>query len=161
MSGKVNPIPEGCHTVTPHLIVNDASAAIAFYKKALGAEELMRMEGPGGSIMHAEIKIGNSKIFLAGEFPQMGSLSPITLKGSPVVIHLYVDNVDAAYNRAVAAGATATMPVTDMFWGDRFGAFVDPYGHKWSVATRIKDMTPAECAKACQEAMSKMGKPCG
>jgi uncharacterized glyoxalase superfamily protein PhnB len=160
MAGNVKPVPEGFHTVTPHLIIRGAAKAIEFYKKAFGAEEIMRMPGPDGqSIMHAEIRIGDSHIMLNDEFPDWGKVSPQALNGSPVTIHLYVNNVDAVFNKAVQAGATAVMPVTDMFWGDRYGYLQDPFGHCWSVATHIADYTPEECMKRCQEAMGGACKP--
>lgn len=155
MAGKVKPIPEGCHTVTPYLTISDPAAAIAFYKKAFGAEEVMRLTEPkSGAIMHAEIKIGDSMIMLGGEFPQGGKISPTTLKGTTVTIHLYVDDCDAMIGRAVSAGATGTMPPADMFWGDRMGAVLDPYGHAWSIATHKVDLTPEQMKKAFAEAMS-------
>src|SRR5262249_19477473 len=126
MAPKVKAIPEGFHTVTPGLVVNDGARAIDFYKKAFGAEEIARMTGPDGrSVMHAELKIGNSMIFLGDEMPAMNAISPKTLKGSPITLHLYVEDVDAAFKRAVAAGATVEMPVADMFWGDRYGKVTD------------------------------------
>ena len=144
----VSAIPEGFRTITPHLIIKGAGEAIEFYKKAFGAEEIMRMPGPDGkSVMHAEIKIGDSHMMLNDEFPDFGCLSPKTIGGTPVTIHLYVKDVDAVYNQAVKAGATPTMPITDMFWGDRFGKLADPFGHHWSVATHKEDVTPADCAK--------------
>lgn len=150
MAGKVKPIPEGFRTVTPHMIISGAGKAIEFYKKAFGAEEIMRMPGPDGqSVMHAEIRIGDSAIMLADEFPGGGcGASPTTLKGSCVCIHLYVDNADALFNRAVAAGAKPTMPMTDMFWGDRYGKVTDPFGHEWSIATHQRDVTPEEIGQA-------------
>ncbi len=157
MANPAKPIPQGFHTLTPHLIVRDAGKALEFYKKAFGAEEIARMPGPGGKIMHAEMKIGDSMVMLAEEFPDMHCLSPQALKGSPVSLHLYVRDVDASFKRAVDAGAKATMPVADMFWGDRFGKLTDPYGHEWSLATHIRDMTPEECAKAGAEAMKGCG----
>ena len=149
---SVNPIPEGMHTVTPHLVCAGAGAAIDFYKKAFGATETVRMPGPGGKLMHASIRIGDSAVMLVDEMPEWGSLGPKALKGSPVVIHLYVDDVDAFTVRAVAAGAKVTMPVADMFWGDRYGQLEDPFGHRWSVATHVRDVSPAEM----QQAMQKM-----
>ena len=151
-------VPEGFRTVTPHFPVRGASEAIAFYKKAFGAEEVMRMPGPDGkSIMHAEIKIGDSMIMVNDEYPAPGcSQSPATLKGSTVTIHLYVENVDASFDRAVKAGATPGMPPTDMFWGDRYSKVTDPYGHIWSIATHTKDVTPEECAKAAEAWMKNM-----
>jgi uncharacterized glyoxalase superfamily protein PhnB len=142
------PIPEGFRTITPHLIIKNAGQAIDFYKKAFGAEEVMCMRGPDGKgVMHAEIKIGDSMFMIADEFPQMGCISPQTLGNSPVGIHLYVSDVDSVFNQAVKAGATVKMPVTDMFWGDRYGKLQDPFGHQWSVATHKEDVTPEECAK--------------
>jgi PhnB protein len=160
MAGKAKPIPDGFHTITPHMIIRGAAKAIEFYKKAFGAEEIMRMPGPDGqSIMHAEIRIGDSVIMLNDEFPDWGKVSPQALNGSPVTIHLYVNDADAVFNKAVQAGATAIMPVADMFWGDRYGCLQDPFGHHWSVATHIADYTPEECMKRCQEAMGGACKP--
>ena len=156
MAGNVKPIPDGCHTVTPHLIVRGADKAMDFYKKAFGAEELCRCPGPGGKLMHAEIKIGNSHVFLAEEFPDMGCKSPQAYNGSPVTIHLYVEDVDSSYKKAVAAGATATMPVSDMFWGDRFGKLKDPFGHDWSIATHKEDLTPQQMEKRMADAFAQM-----
>ncbi len=147
---KVKPIPEGRHTVTPHLTVKGCAQAIEFYKKAFGAREISRHAGPDGGIMHAEIKIGDSGIFLNDEFPQMRCLGPLALNGTPVVIHLQVEDVDKLFSQAVQAGATALMPVADMFWGDRYGVLEDPFGHRWSVATHQRDLTPAEIKKAMQ-----------
>ena len=148
---SVNPIPEGMHTVTPHLVCAGAGAAIDFYKKAFGATETSRMPGPGGKLMHASIRIGDSAVMLVDEMPEWGSLGPKALKGSPVVIHLYVDDVDAFTARAVAAGAKVTMPVADMFWGDRYGQLEDPFGHRWSVATHVRDVSPADMQRAVQK----------
>jgi PhnB protein len=147
---QVKPVPEGMHTVTPHLVCGGAADAIAFYKKAFNAEEILRMPGPDGKLMHAMIRIGDSNVMLVDEFPQWGSTSPKTLKGTPVTIHLAVDNVDALFQRALDAGATVKMPVADMFWGDRYGVLEDPFGHHWSIATHIKDMSPEEMQKAMQ-----------
>jgi PhnB protein len=147
------PIPEGMHTLTPHIVCEGAAEAIAFYKKAFNAEELARLPGPNGKIMHAAIRIGDSVMMLMDDFPEWGSLGPKALKGTPVTLHLYVNDVDAAMKQAVAAGAQVTMPVTDMFWGDRYGQVVDPCGHRWSIATHKFDLTPAEV----QENMAKMG----
>ena len=146
MTGKVKPIPDGYHTATPYLIVKDAAKAIEFYKKAFGATELMRM-GDGKKIQHAEIKIGTSPIMLADECPEMQACSPETLGGSPVTIMLYVENVDAMFNQAVAAGATVQRPLADQFYGDRTGGLVDPFGHKWFVATHIEDVPQEELQK--------------
>jgi uncharacterized glyoxalase superfamily protein PhnB len=141
------------HTVTPHLVCAGATKAIDFYKKAFGAEEMLRLDAPNGLLMHAALRIGDSTVMLADEFPGCGSLGPKALKGTPVTIHLSVDDVDAVVKRAVKAGATVRMPVADMFWGDRYGIVVDPFGHQWSVATHIRDVTPAEM----QEAANCMG----
>jgi uncharacterized glyoxalase superfamily protein PhnB len=153
MSGKsTTPIPEGMHTVTPHLICAGAADAIEFYKKAFNAVEVTRMPGPGGKLMHASIRIGDSTVMLVDEAVEWGMLGPKALKGSSVFIHLYVDDVDAFSARAAAAGAKITMPAADMFWGDRYGQLEDPFGHRWSVATHVRDMTPGEM----QEAMRSM-----
>ena len=144
MTAAVKAIPEGYHTVTPYLILNSASDAIAFYKKALGADEVMRMEDPGGKVHHAEIKIGDSRIMLADEHPELQALSPKTIGGSPVSIHLYVADVDAAVERAVAAGAKLVRPVADQFYGDRVGGIEDPFGYRWFFATRKEDLTMDE-----------------
>ncbi|MDX6406231.1 MAG: PhnB protein [Blastocatellia bacterium] len=139
----VKPIPEGYHSVTPYLIVSGASDAIEFYKKAFGAIELMRMSAPGEKIGHAEIKIGDSPIMLADEFPEMGYKSPQTLGGSPVSIMIYVEDVDTVFDRAIAAGGKEQRPVKDQFYGDRMGTLEDPFGHVWHVATHTEDV-PAE-----------------
>ena len=145
----VGPIPEGFHTVTPCLMIRGADRAIDFYRKAFGAEVLDRLTGPDGkSVVHAQVRIGDSFLFLGDEVPGMGAGAPETYGGSPVSIHLYVDDVDAAFKRAVAAGATVRMPVADMFWGDRYGRILDPFGHSWSIATHVKDLTPEEIQKA-------------
>jgi PhnB protein len=141
---SVKPIPEGCHAVTPYLIVQDAAGAIDFYKKAFGATEVMRMADPGGKVMHAELKIDGSSIMLAEEYPQMGAKSPKSYGGSPVSILFYVEDVDARVSQAVAAGAKVVRPVKDQFYGDRSGVLEDPYGHVWSVATHVEDVTPQE-----------------
>jgi PhnB protein len=140
----VKPIPDGYHTVTPYLIVNAAADAIAFYKRALGAAEVMRMDDPSGKIHHAEISIGGSRIMLADEHPEIQALSPKTIGGSPVSIHLYVDNVDTAVERAVAAGAKLIRPVADQFYGDRVGGIEDPFGYRWFIATHKEDLTMEE-----------------
>jgi PhnB protein len=140
----VKPIPKGYYSVTPYLIFNGASEAIAFYKKALGAEEVMRIGGPGGKIGHAEIKIGDSRIMLADEHPELQALSPKTIGGSPVSIHLYVEDVDTAVERAVAAGAKLVRPVADQFYGDRVGGIEDPFGYRWFIATHKEDLTTDE-----------------
>ena len=150
---KVKPIPQGMHTVTPHLVCGGAADAIEFYKKAFGAVEEARLPGPNGRLMHAMIRIEGSAVMLVDEMPEWGALGPKSLKGSPVTIHLYVENVDAFVKRAVDAGAKITMPVDVMFWGDRYGKLEDPFGHHWSVATHVRDVSLQEA----QEAMRKMG----
>jgi PhnB protein len=159
MSERVKSIPEGCHTVTPYLMVRGADRAIDFYKRAFGAEELMRMPGPDGkSIMHAELRIGDSPIFLADEFPDMGSGSPQSVGGTAISLHLYVEDVDAAFKQAVSAGATVQMPVADMFWGDRYGKLIDPFGHQWGMATHKEDLTPQEIGKRAETFFAQMAK---
>jgi len=138
------PVPPGYRTVTASLIVRDAAAAIDFYKKALGAEERMRMHTPDGKIGHGELQVGDSVIFIADEMPGMGCKSPQTLGGTASNLFLYVEDVDKSFKRATDAGVKVTMPVMDMFWGDRFGSFTDPFGHSWSMATHIEDLKPEE-----------------
>jgi PhnB protein len=150
MSDKVNPIPEGYQSITPHLIIDGAADAIEYYKKAFGAEELFRMPGPGGKLGHAEIKIGNSHIMLCDEFPEMGAKGPQAGVRSPVSLMLYVDNVDEVFARAVEAGAKETMAVADMFWGDRYGKLTDPFGHDWAIATHVRDVSPEEMEAAAK-----------
>jgi PhnB protein len=156
MAGKVKTIPEGYHTMTAALTVNDAARAIDFYKRAFGAEEKFRMEGPHGKIGHAELKIGDSILMLGDEMPGMGNRAPSTLGGSPVNLFLYVNDVDAAFKRAVDAGAKVDMPLADMFWGDRYGKLTDPFGHTWSMATHKEDVAPEEMKKRADAAMAKM-----
>jgi uncharacterized glyoxalase superfamily protein PhnB len=141
------------HAVTPHLICKGAADAIEFYKKAFGAVEEIRLPGSQGRLMHAMIRIGGAAVMLVDEMPEWGALGPKSLKGSPVTIHLYVENADAFIKRAVDAGAKVTMPAADMFWGDRYGKIEDPFGHHWSVATHLRDVTPEEM----QRAMKQMG----
>jgi len=147
MSTKVKPIPDGYHTVTPYLVVNGAANALDFYKKAFGATELFRFPQPDGKIMHAEIKIGDSPLMLADEFPEMNARSPQSFGGSPVTIMLYVEDVDALYSQAVAAGAKPLRPVKDQFYGDRSGSVTDPFGHVWHISTHIEDVPPDELRK--------------
>src|SRR5688500_9848103 len=157
--GTVNPTPEGYHTITPYLCVKGAADAIAFYKKAFGAEERCRMRGPDGkSIMHAEIQIGDSIVMLADECPEMGGKAPTTLKGTTGSLNIYVNDVDAAFKRAVAAGAKATMPPANMFWGDRFCKLSDPFGHDWSMATHVEDVPPQDMQRRMEEQMKQYGK---
>ena len=138
---KVNPIPTGYHSVTPYLIFKDAAKALDFYKNAFGATEVMRFPGPGGRIMHAELKIGDSHIMLADEFPEMGAVSPETVGGTPVSFVIYVENVDDRFRKAVAAGAKEKRAVADQFYGDRSGTLVDPFGHIWSISTHVEDVS--------------------
>jgi PhnB protein len=144
MAGKVNPIPDKYHSITPYLIINGAARAIDFYKQAFGAVELFRMPQPGGRIGHAELKIGDSVIMLADEYPEMQIVGPKTLGNSPVGILLYVDDADAAFGKAVSLGATVNKPLTDQFYGDRSGTVVDPFGHKWTIATHKEDVSEEE-----------------
>jgi PhnB protein len=154
----VKAIPEGYHTLTPYMTVRDAARAIEFYKQAFGATERGVMKGPDGKVMHAELRIGDSIIMLADEFPQFGSLSPQSIGGSGMGLHIYAEDVDAAFDRAVKAGATVEMPVSEMFWGDRYGKLMDPFGHKWSIATHTRDMSMEEIEEAQEEAMKQMPK---
>ena len=143
--------PEGYHTVTPHLIVRGGAKALEFYRAAFGAEETVRMPGPDGRLMHAEMRIGDSVVMLSDEFPEPGSKSPQSLGGCSGGIFLYVDNVDAAFKRAVDAGCAAKMPPTDMFWGDRFARLTDPFGHAWAMATHVEDVPPEEMKRRRQQ----------
>ena len=149
---SVKPIPDGMHSLTPLLVCAGAAEAIRFYEKAFNAVELTRLPGPNGKLMHAAVRIGDSTLMLVDEDPAWGASGPLTLKGSPVTIHLYVDDVDAAVEQAVGAGARVTMPVADMFWGDRYGVLEDPFGHHWSVATHKFDLSPTEI----QQALARM-----
>jgi len=150
-------IPADMTAVTPHLVCRGAADAIAFYKAAFGAVEGGRLPGPDGRLLHAHIRIGGTSLMLVDEFPEQGALSPQALNGSPVTIHLYVSDVDATVAQAVAAGAKITMPVADMFWGDRYGRLVDPFGHQWSVATHQRDLSPADITAAMQGACGAHG----
>ncbi len=157
MPASTKPVPQGFHTVTPSLTVRNAAQAIEFYKKALGAQEISRMAMPDGKIGHAELKIGDSIIFLSDEMPGMGmSKSPQTLGGCTSVLNLYVPDVDTTFERAVTAGAKTTMPVADMFWGDRYGTFIDPFGFAWGIATHVEDVSPADMDKRAKEAFAAM-----
>ena len=144
---SVKAIPDGYYSLTPYLVCKGAAKAIEFYAKAFGAQETVRMPGPDGSIMHAEVKIGNSMLMLSDENKERGQLSPESIGGSACSIMFYADDVDQVFNRAVAAGAKAEMPPADMFWGDRMGNIVDPFGHKWAIATHKEDVSPAEMEK--------------
>jgi PhnB protein len=151
----VKPVPDGYHTATPYLIVHDAAKAIEFYKKGFGAIELMRMPGPDGRIMHAEIKIGDSIIMLADESPEMGYRSPLALGGTPVSLLLYLEDVDARFEQAVAAGAKVQRSLRDEFYGDRMGTVVDPFGHIWSLSTHKEDLSPEQMEERFQEFMKR------
>jgi len=156
MQQNVKAIPTGYHTLTPNLVVADAAKAIDFYKKALGAEEVMRMDGPGGKVMHAEMKIGDSRFMLGDEMPEMGAKGPKGYGGTSVSFYIYVEDVDTAWKRALGAGGKETMPLATMFWGDRTGRLEDPWGHAWVLATHVKDVTPEDMKKGQEEFMSKM-----
>jgi PhnB protein len=155
MNMSVKAIPDGYHTLTPFMTVRDGARAIEFYKQAFGAVEKGVMKGPDGKVMHAELRIGDSLFMLADEFPEYGALSPLSTGGSGMGLHIYVEDVDSAFDRAVKAGAKTEMPVTDMFWGDRYGKLADPFGHKWSIATHKRDMSREEM----DEEMKKMAMP--
>lgn len=153
----VKPIPDGYHAVTPYLVLSGVAKAIEFYKKAFGAQELYRMPGPGGSVMHAEIKIGDSVLMMADEFPGAEHCkAPSSLQGTTTNMHLYVEDADAAFERAVDAGAKVSMPLQDMFWGDRYGKLTDPFGHEWSIATHKEDLSPEEIGKRGQAFFAQM-----
>jgi PhnB protein len=159
MSKTVKPIPDGFRTITPYLTLRDGAQAIDFYKKAFGAQEVMRMPGAGGKgVMHAEIRIGDSMLFLSDEFPHGGTQAPDSLGGASGSVFLYVQDVDATFDRAVKAGAKPTMPPADMFWGDRFAKVVDPFGHHWGLATHKEDVPPDEMGRRAKEAMKEMSK---
>jgi uncharacterized glyoxalase superfamily protein PhnB len=155
----VKKIPQGFHTVSPHLVCKNANKAIEFYQKAFGAEPVRTHKMPDGKIMHAELRIGDSIVMLGEEYPDWGVLSPESLGGTPAIIHLYTEDVDKLFEKAVAAGSKPTMPVMDQFWGDRYGQLVDPFGHKWSIATHIEDVPEDELEKRGQAAMAQMSKP--
>jgi PhnB protein len=148
------PIPEGYHTVSPYLAVEDAAGAIEYYTKAFGAKEVVRMDAPGGKIGHAELKIGDSRIMLSDPFPQSSTRPPKQLGGTSASVFMYVEDVDALVKQAVDAGATVTMEVADQFWGDRFGTITDPFGHVWSIATHVEDVPPEEMAERAKAAMA-------
>ena len=155
MPNAVKPIPEGYHSISPSLTCKDAARAIEYYKNVFGAKELMRMPSPDGKISHAELKIGDSIIFVNDEFPQMGATAPTAAGGSPIYLFLYVPDVDAVFNRAVAAGARVAMPVADMFWGDRYGKLTDPFGHLWGIATHTEDVAPEEIGRRAESFFKK------
>lgn len=148
---KPDPIPQGVHSVTPHLVCAGAADAMTFYAKAFNAQELMRLPGPDGKLMHGCIRIGDSMVMLVDENPEWGSLGPNALKGSSVTLHLYVEDVDRQFQQAVDAGCTARMPPQDMFWGDRYGVVQDPFGHQWSIATHVRDVSMEEIQAAAAQ----------
>ena len=155
MKNNKKAIPEGYHTLTPHLVVKGANQAIEFYRRAFGALEARRINGPDGkSILHAELIIGDSRLFLADEVPDMGCLGPVSVGGSPVTIHLYAEEVDKVFDQAVAAGAEVKMPLADMFWGDRYGVIADPFGHQWSFASHKEDLTNEEISERAKKAFA-------
>lgn len=160
MSANVQPIPEGYHSISPALTCKDAAAAIEFYKQAFGATEMNRMDGPGGSVAHAELRIGNSVIFVSDAFPGMSAPpTPTTTPSS--YLFLYTEDVDATFNRALASGATVSMPIMDMFWGDRYGKVTDPFGHSWGIATHVEDVAPEEISRRAAEWSANMAKAAG
>jgi PhnB protein len=160
MTNKVKAVPDGFHTITPHLTVRDAARAIEFYKQAFGAEVLNLSPAPGGKkVMHASLKIGDSILMLNDEFPEWGGEpAPPATGGSGVTLHIYLENVDAAFERAVSAGATVKMPLADQFWGSRYGQVMDPFGHKWSLATNTRDLSQDEMRQEQEKAFAKMPK---
>jgi len=160
MTNQVKAIPDGFHTITPHLLVREAHRAIEFYKQAFGAEVLHVAPAPDGKrVLHASLKIGDSVLMLNDEFPEYGgACAPPATGGSPVTLHIYIENVDAAFVRAVSAGATVKMPLMDQFWGDRYGTLMDPFGHNWSLATHNRDLTQEEMQREQEKAFAKMPK---
>ncbi len=155
-------VPEGYHTITPALTCKDAVKAIDFYKQALGAKELSRMEGPGGKIGHAELQIGDSKFMISDEFPGMSSgPDPDAKSGPSSYLFIYTDDVDSAFNKAVSAGCKVTMPLQDQFWGDRYGRLSDPFGHHWGMAEHVEDVAPAEMERRAKEWQERMTKSAG
>jgi len=154
----VKPIPDAYHTVTPYIIVHDAAAAIEFYKKAFGAVETIRLPMPGGKVAHAEIKIGDSHIMLADEAPAYGAKSPITVGGTSLTLMIYVENVDVVFNRAIEAGGVVLRPLKHQFYGDRSGCLTDPFGHQWTIATHVEDVSQAEVDRRFAEFTKSAGK---
>jgi len=158
MPEQVKAVPPGFHTLTPHLTARNAEQALEFYKNAFGAEVLHVAHMPDGKVMHAALRIGDSMLMLNDEFPDHGALSPLSTGASAVTIHIYTENVDAAFNRAISAGAQVKMPLADQFWGDRYGVVADPFGHKWSLGAHIKDMSAEEMQREMARAMAAMKK---
>lgn len=160
MPSNVRPIPDGYHSITPQLTCRDAGRAIDFYKKVFGAKEIMRMPGPDGRVMHAELQIGNSRFMIGDEFPGM-SVAPAPSSLHSFSLFVYTEDVDALFNGAVQAGAKADMPPSDMFWGDRYGKFTDPFGHQWGIATHMEDVAPEEMQRRSEEWNKQMAKAAG
>jgi len=160
MAAKVRPIPENYHSITPSLVCRDAARAIEFYKEAFGAKEIMRMPAPDGKVMHAELQIGDSRFMLGDEWPGMTS-APDPAKPQSFSLFIYTEDVDAIFNRAVKAGAKASMPPTNMFWGDRYGKVQDPFGHHWGVATHVEDVAPEEMQRRQEDWMKQNAKAAG
>lgn len=159
MARNVKAVPDGMHTITPHLVVRDASKAIEFYRKAFDAEVKGVHHTPDGKVMHAELQVGNSMVFLADEFPGMGNCaSPQTLGGTSITLNIYTNNVDQLFNRAVSAGATVMMPLSNQFWGDRYGQLKDPFGHTWALGQHVEDVSPEEMERRGREAFAQMAK---
>lgn len=156
---KVSTIPKGYHSITSYITVGDGAKALDFYTRAFGAKVTERMPGPGGKLMHAEFRVGDSVVMLSDEFPQGGTKSPQSLGGASGSLFLYVPDVDAAFKRAVEAGCKVEMPLMNMFWGDRFGKLIDPFGHHWGLATHKEDLSPAEIQRRGAAAMAQMGQP--
>lgn len=161
MAKRVSPIPQGYHSVTPYLAVSNGAQALEFYKRAFGAQEVMRNNDPQGKVTHAEIKIGDSFIMLSDEMPNSGLRSPQSLGGTTASLFLYVNDVDSTFRQAVSAGAKSEQPLADMFWGDRYGRLTDPFGHSWSLATHIEDVSPDEMKRRAQEAMKQRAHAAG
>ena len=161
MAGNVKAVPEGTHTITAHLSVRDAQKAIDFYQKAFGAQLLHMHKTPDGRVMHASLKIGDSQFMLADEFPGMGTPSPQALGGSPVVLNIYVEDVDGLFKQAVDAGAKVTMPLANQFWGDRYGQIVDPFGHHWALGSHVEDVAPEEMERRANAMFAEMSKKAG
>ena len=154
----VKPIPDGFHSITPSLVINNANEAIEFYKKAFDAKEIYRFPTPDGKILHAMIQIGDSFVMMSDEFPTMGLKSPSSIGGTAVTLHLYVEDADKIFKQAIDSGAVVTMPIMDAFWGDRYGMVIDPYGHSWAIATHKIDMTPEGMRKAGEEYFANLSK---
>jgi PhnB protein len=161
MAKKVKAVPVGTHTITPHLSVREAPKAIEFYQKAFGAKVLGVHKTPDGKVMHATLKIGDSRLMLADEFPGMGTPAPQSLGGSPVLLNIYVKDVDALFKKAVDAGAKVTMPLANQFWGDRYGQIVDPFGHTWALGSHVEDVAPEEMERRANEIFAQMPKKAG